>query len=52
MKGAKAEPCDKINSPPKINRTSKMGINQYFFRIIINFINSLKMPISIKKLYI
>ncbi len=46
MIGAIAEPCVKIIIPPKITRTIKIGINQYFFLANKNFKNSLKNDIA------
>src|SRR3954447_4554393 len=32
MKGATAEPCARITSPPKISSISRIGVSQYFLR--------------------
>ena len=40
MNGATAEPLLKTISPPKINKTITIGINQYFFLCLKKSINS------------
>ena len=42
MNGATTEPSANIIKPPKISITIIIGINQNFFRRLINLINSFK----------
>lgn len=42
MKGATADPWDKMIKAPRRNKTIKIGIIQYFFLSKINCMNSFK----------
>ena len=47
IKGATAEPWDKIINPPNKNITMMTGNNQYFFLAVKKDINSFKNSIKI-----